>query len=248
MREEEHENYVLLGVLGFISALIGIAGAWAIFPEKADIVAVFFASLPVVYPLVSSFLRDEAEKSEEGFMVYVEETWMYFAIFTGQVAGFFLAAMMEPSLFELQISVFEPQISEMGITGFAIADVTFASILLNNLFVFSLILVSAALIGSAGAFILAWNGSVLGVFLAVLTSELRGTEVITGAEGVPSPLFYLPHATLEMGGFIVAGITGTIISAALYRRHFSRETWKAIGGMLALGVFLIVAGAYVETA
>ncbi|MFB6216661.1 MAG: stage II sporulation protein M, partial [Candidatus Aenigmatarchaeota archaeon] len=65
---------------------------------------------------------------------------------------------------------------------------------------------------------------------------------------VPSPLCYLPHAAFEMTGFIVAGVAGSLISAALYREHFDMDTWRDYGKLVALGILLILLGAFLETA
>ncbi|MFT4867923.1 MAG: putative membrane protein SpoIIM required for sporulation, partial [Candidatus Nanohaloarchaea archaeon] len=116
------------------------------------------------------------------------------------------------------------------------------------LLVFTVILIVSALVSSSGAFILTWNASVLGVFMGILARNLEGMQVLTGNGSVPTPLAYIPHATLEMAGFIVAGITGSLISAAIYREHFTRETWIDYMKMVGIGVGLVVIAAFMETA
>ena len=243
LREERADNFFFLLLLGFTSAIAGIYGARILFPSEADLIAVFFAAIPLVFPLTQKFLQDEA-----GEKPHTEEIEIYGSLFVGQVLAFYVATLMLPQFFDIQINVFEAQLSQMGITGYAALGSNFTSILINNLIVFGFILSTAALIGSAGAFILTWNGSVLGVFLGVLTRQLSGLSVITGSGQIPSPLAYVPHAALEMGGFIVAGISGSLVAAALYRKHFDRETWADLAKLIVAGIFLVFLGAFVETA
>lgn len=225
LREEHQENYILLILLGFLSGLLGFAVAKTVFPSQLSILAVVFASIPLVYPLVTFFFEREEEDK-----YYFPELKVYSSLFAGQVAIFFTLGLFFPETFEIQKEI-------IGATGHAVAEASFLSIFSNNMFVFTAILGSAALIGSAGAFILTWNASVLGVFFSSLVSE----EPL-------QPLAYLPHASFEMGGFLVAGIVGTVISAAVYREHFDRELWKNILVTLLIGVLFVFIGAVLETA
>lgn len=242
LREEEEQNYPLLFGLGLTSALLGIKLAQLLFPGKSAFGAVMFAAIPLVFPLVNEFLRDEKDGRP-----HTPEILVYGSLFTGQVVGFFLMALLTPELFQMQINVFQLQLIDFGVTGYATGGPSFAAVLINNLTVFGFILLVSALIGSAGAFILSWNASVLGVFLGVLTRELSGIlNVFTGNGRVPTPLAYVPHAAFEMGGFIVAGILGTMISASVYRKHFDRETWIDLAKLLAVGLSMVLTGAALE--
>lgn len=243
LREERADEFIPLMLLGFASAAVGILGARVIFPSEADLIAVFFASIPMVYPLTQKFLQDEA-----GSKPHMEEVEIYGSLFFGQVLAFYAATLILPEFFELQVQVFETQLSQMGITGYSFFGGDFVAIFGNNMVVFGFILAAATLVGSAGAFILTWNGSVLGVFLGVLTRQLSGLSVITGSGTVPSPLAYVPHATFEMGGFIIAGISGSLISAALYRKHLDPQTWVDLAKLVLSGIVLVFLGAFIETA
>ncbi|MFB6204117.1 MAG: stage II sporulation protein M [Candidatus Nanohaloarchaea archaeon] len=244
LREEEQENLKLLVFLGFSSALLGYGLASILFPSKVSFLTIIFAAIPLVYPLTSYFLEDEKEHRP-----HIPELKVYGSLFLGETLGFGLLGYIHPSSFSSQVSVFQSQLVKMGITGFATNSVSFTGILANNLLVFLGILAVATIIGSAGAFILTWNASVLGVFLSILLKELpkKVSALLFGTEHVPTPLAYVPHAAFEMSGFIVAGITGSLMSAAIYREHFDMETWKDLGKMAAGGVLLIVLGAFLET-
>ena len=235
-REERAEDYPLLVFLGLISALAGFGAASFLFPSQVDVLTVIFASIPLVYPLTRFFLEDEEDGSP-----HIPEIRVYGSIFIGEVIGFLVLGMAFPDSFSLQSSI-------VGASGFATFGTSFLGILLNNLTVFAVILVLATLIGSAGAFVLTWNASVLGVFFATLLSAIESGSGYLTCKPTPSPLCYIPHATFEMMGFIIAGISGSLISAALYREHFDRETWLDYAKLLVLGVLMILLGAFLETA
>lgn len=235
-REERSEDYPLLAFLGIVSVLLGFGFAKFLFPSETALLTVIFASIPLVYPLTRFFLEDEKENAP-----HIDEIAVYGAFFIGEVAAFMALGYFFPGSFELQSSIF-------GAAGFATNSVSFLSIMLNNMVVFSAILAVSAIIGSAGAFILTWNASVLGVFFASLISSLQNASGLLNCSPNPSPLCFVPHATFEMTGFIIAGVSGSLISAALYREHFDRETWEDYVKLVSLGVFFILLAAFLETA
>jgi len=51
-----------------------------------------------------------------------------------------------------------------------------------------------------------------------------------------------------MTGFVIAGVCGSLISAALYREHFEKEVWIDYAKLLGLGLFMVLFGAFLETA
>ncbi len=228
LREELHDNYLLLFLLGAVASLAGLFAARFLFPDQLSVLAVVFASIPLVYPLTSKFLEDE-----DGDQSYVEEVVIYGSLFIGELAGFTALSLFYPEALALQAEV-------AGLTGNAVNPGFFGQVLFNNLAVFTGILAVSAIFGSAGAFILVWNASVMGKFFAELFMKFQGLEKAT-------PLLYFPHAAFEMTGFIIAGITGSLISAAVYREHFDRETWRNLAVFLLTGILCILLGAVLES-
>lgn len=229
LREENLKRYDLLFLTGLISALVGFVIASFAFPSRMAVFTVVFAALPLVYPLTTKFLEDENNNKP-----HRAEIFSYFSLFVGQSTAFLILGILAGDSFQAQMDV-------IGATGnFFSFDSLFVQILSNNLTVFALIFLAAALVGSAGAFILTWNASVLGVFFSHLLS-LQGTEEYV------SPVMYIPHATMEMSGFIIAGITGSMVSAAIYREHFNFDSWQDYGLLLGLGASCVLTGAFLET-
>jgi len=237
LKEERKDNFSLLFVLGLFSSLIGFLAASALFPSEKSVLTVIFASIPLVYPLTTKFLADEKRKAES----YFEEVEIYGSLFAGEALGFMLISLFSPGALSLQASA-------AGISGNAVSPGFFFQVLSNNLMVFSGILLVSAIVGSAGAFILVWNASVLGRFFASLINRLEGFRVLTGTSETASPLAYVPHASFEMAGFILAGISGSMISAAVYREHFDRRKWLDILKLVVLGLVFVLSGAILEAA
>lgn len=237
LKEERADSFSHIFVLGLFCSLAGFVAANSLFPSESSVLSIVFASIPLVFPLTTKFLADEKEQGES----YLEEFGIYSVLFVGQATGFTLISLLRPEAFSLQAEV-------AGISGRAVAGGFFTQILSNNLLVFAGILAVSAVIGSAGVFILVWNASVLGKFFASLIQDLTGLEFLTGSSQVATPLAYVPHATLEMSGFILAGVSGSMISAAVYREHFDKGTWLSIVKLTLAGLLCVLIGAILETA
>lgn len=238
LKEEKKQNYAIIALVSLLSTLIGFIAAYKLFPSELDILAVIFAAIPIIYPLTRQLIEDEQNKAP-----HIPELKSYGSIFLGQLIAFTAISLTNPDIFESQKSI-------IGAAGYSVEPTaTFASILLNNMTVFLAIFLLSITIASAGAFILAWNASVMGVFFATLITNLpNDISLLIGDGETPSPLAFIPHATFEMLGFITAGIAGTLISAALYRKHYDKETWIDFAKLTLLGIALVLIGAILESA
>ena len=231
LEEEEDLDYTHLVFAGGFAAIFGFLFAQVLFPSERAILSPVFASIPLIYPLMSYYLEREERPD------FFQETSVYASLFTGITAGFFSIALIMPEVFSMQLDV-------IGITGYATAEASFLAVISNNLMVFAGILLVSFLLGSAGAFILVWNASVLAAFFAYLVNDFSGLGAVISAS---SPLAYVPHASLEMTGFIIAGILGTTASASVYRDHWSMDHWKNLAKLLVVGTVAILFGAVIET-
>lgn len=231
LEEEEELDYTRLVFAGGFAAIAGFLFARVLFPSQSAILAPVFAAIPLIYPLMTYYLEREERPD------FFQETSVYASLFTGIAAAFFAISFVIPEAFEFQLDL-------VGVSGYATAEASFIPVLLNNMTVFTGILGVSFLLGSAGAFILVWNASVLGAFFSHLTRDLSGAQ---GIVSTASPLAYFPHATLEMTAFIIAGILGTTASASVYREHWGMEHWKKLAKLYLVGVTAIVGGAFIET-
>lgn len=223
--EEKKGNIGILVFLGIVAGSLGFFVSRAFFPTQSDVLTVVFAAIPLIFSMTRYFYDREGMGDD-----HIQEYEVYLGIFTGLTVSFALIASMNSGMFQLQKSV-------IGLTGEAFTGTFFYSILSNNLGVFLSIMFLALVLGSAGAFVLSWNASVLGVFIADL---LRTDPSII-------PL-YLPHTFFEMTGFIIAGVAGTLISAAIYQRDWEREVWLDYAKLVGIGLLCILLGAIIESA
>jgi uncharacterized membrane protein SpoIIM required for sporulation len=100
------------------------------------------------------------------------------------------------------------------------------------------------LFGTGATFILSWNASILGIFLANYARQgLYHTLLITGS-GI------LPHATVEIVAYFLAGIAGGILSVGMVREKFWSPEFKLMLKdsllLLSIAVLAVVVGAFIE--
>jgi uncharacterized membrane protein SpoIIM required for sporulation len=245
LREEETLNIPALIGLGFIAGVIGIWASMEFFSSNQSLLAPMIAALPLVFPLMNYYFRHERDENFE------DETIVYGSLFFGVLISFFVAALYIPDFFAAQAQT-------TGLTGQAIAQgPTFVGVFTHNLTLYFSILLISALLGSAGVFILSLNASMVGVFFGNLFSSMPNSfaaltacsEEQIAAVGMQRPSFlcYLPHTFFEMGGFIIAGVLGTTLSATVYREHFGLNHWKKLALYFLIGLVSVFIGALLET-
>lgn len=224
LKEEYEADLKGLTVLSALSGILGIYVAYSFFSDNQAVLAPLIAAVPLVYPLMDYYFKKEED------LDFKAETEVYGAMFLGLVAAFFLSGIAFPDFFDTQLQT-------TGLTGEATAsEPTFTGVFTHNITLFGTIILVSAILGSAGAFILALNASMVGVFFSQIALD--------------SPMLaiaYIPHTALEMSGFIVAGILGTTVSASVYREHFEMQHWLNLCHLLFLGFAAITLGAFIET-
>jgi uncharacterized membrane protein SpoIIM required for sporulation len=117
----------------------------------------------------------------------------------------------------------------------------FSRIFANNFQVMLFAFLFSLFFGAGAVFILVWNASILGVAIARISETVWHIPV--------SGTLFIAHGTLEIGGYIVAGLAGSIISACIIRRN-RPDVIRAIMfdslKLLALAIVLVLVGAYIE--
>jgi hypothetical protein len=112
----------------------------------------------------------------------------------------------------------------------------------NNMQVLGFAFLFSLLFGAGAVFIVVWNASILGSFIGKLS------ETFFHIPGVS--LNFLPHGIPEIGGYLLAGLAGGLISAAVIRGHRQEILMGIIMDavkLLALSVLFIFLGALIET-
>ncbi len=211
-----------------------------------------FSVLFTVIPSVSfiTLLLKKEEKMEEEYVKehYEKAFWIrhekdltvMLLFFAGLTLSFAVWAYILPeNFFQVQLQ----KINEIhGISGAASYKYyTFTQILNNNLQVMFFSFLFSFIFGSGAIFIIAWNASILGVYIGQLAESLWGIPIVG--------LSFVPHGLPEIAGYICAGLAGGIMSAMIIRKntkHIKEIVAFDSIKLLILGTFLIFIAAIIE--
>ncbi len=250
------DMFVLSAVISFASIFI----ANMIFPgvSTGKIVTLFItvALAPAIYGVFKEeeeVERKEAEhKIHKDFFDRHDEAMKIFTLlFLGIFVAIFLTAIFSPEAYVEEI--FGDQIQEIkritslssgkAFTG-ALSPEILEIILWNNLRVMSLSFALSFLIGVGAVVILAWNASILAIYLASFIRQGLIEEFMVRTISI------IPHAPIEIFGYFLAGIAGGILSVGLIREKFlSKEFLLVLRDsllLLSLAVLSIFLGAFIE--
>lgn len=232
-----------------ISQILGeyIQGRDFVF-DTSGLFAVLFTIIPSVY-FITHLIKKEELLEEKYVLHHTNGFWIrhgkdiaiFLFYFFGLSMSFAVWSCLLPdSFFQIQIA----KIHQVhGLTG-SVGKTweTFQTILFNNLQVLTFSFFFSFIFGAGAVFILAWNASILGVFI--------GNKLSQYIWHIPlATLPYLPHAIPEISGYLCSALAGGLVSAAVIRRQ-SLKIFKIIFfdalKLLFLGIVFIVLGAGIE--
>jgi uncharacterized membrane protein SpoIIM required for sporulation len=191
--------------------------------DPTGLFAVLFVILPSSYFITHLLKKEEMleeeyirEHHERYFWVRHEKDIMIMLFFfLGLTFAFgFWSFIMPESLFQIQIAKINQIKGIAGSVTGAAADQSglFSRILINNLQVMGFSFFFSFIFGAGMVFIIAWNASILGVYVGAKLSEtIWHVPMVT--------LGFLPHGIPEIAGFITAGLAGGLLSAAFIRNR-----------------------------
>ncbi len=253
-------NPIDMFVLSVIISLASIYIANMIFPgpSTGKIITLFItcALAPVIYGVFKAEEETEREEAEhridKTFLERHEEVMKIFTLmFMGIFIAIFIVSVMSPS--EYVEATFSDQIQEIQritslssgeVVGSALTPDALDMILWNNLRVMSLAFILSILIGVGSIVILAWNASILALYLA---SFIRKGLI---EEFMVRTISIIPHAPIEIFGYFLAGIAGGVLSAGLIRERFLSKEFVLVFRdsllLLLLAIGAISLGAVVE--
>lgn len=228
LREEYKNNLLAIFFFALVFTLMAVYLTNYILPISQGLVAVFLVSLMGAYPLIAYLRSEEREEmvkrlSEEKLLKrHANELAIYLAFFLGVTFGFIIADFIFPqSFFAIQIEIIEGirgSSLSAAVTGNVIISALFERILNNNLWVFFLTFIVSFLFSAGMIFVLVWNASVLGVFIARASGGVSEMHIIA--------LSYLPHGILEIASYILAGISGALLSYQFGYYYTTKEYKK----------------------
>lgn len=236
-------------ILSVVVSLASIILSYFIFPEYAGVVFPLLITVgmaPIFYRIFSYEEREEAKAGKESFLQRHREIILLFSLFfIGVFVAVFFATLILPDEFS---SVIKPQldaiISAKSATGAAISGGVANIILLNNLKIIAFAFIASLVFGVGSIWILAWNASVLAVYLADFLKKEMFSRFAASSLGL------LPHAPLEFLAFFLAGISGGFLSVALVKERKNRKAFlhvlKESLILLVLAIIAVFAAALLE--
>lgn len=250
-------------ILGVGYSIIGILVASILFPGDPALVAVAFTSLlllPELYKLFSIEERKERMESKISMKALWRDDWelvrIYLFLFLGILLVYSIGTMVLPAfetntLFREQLEIRLGQ----GFAGQAVAGVfnsdLFWSLLNNNFLVMLACFIMALLTGDGAIFLITWNASVWGTifgYTAKTASQFSGKN--------PFWLFFIVlasvsiHMIIEMLSYILAAISGAVISKDVLMEEFASDRFMEVFGfnlyLLLFAVVALILGAVTE--
>ena len=215
--------------------------------------AVLFTIIPSVYLLTVLIMQEEELEEDEIKRHYGEKAFwgrhekdllILLFFFAGLTMAFAVWSFVVPDgTFGAQSGKILEIVPGARITAQVKGDFTsFMQIFDNNLQVMIVSFIFSVLFGAGAVFIIVWNASVLGVYI--------GDFLARSIWEIPiRSLAFIPHGVPEIAGYLVAGLAGGILSAALLRKN-SKHVIEIILvdslTLLAVGMVLLFVAAAIE--
>jgi hypothetical protein len=258
----EIKKPVQLFLTGIFYSSIAIFIAAVLFFRSPSMVIVTFMTLPTVYIFARILHRKSFEQLKvrtfpELLEVNSDLVEMYTFLFLGMVTGIALWFSILPS--ELAAAIFSEQIYHVH----AIAETTAAAvtssqvyliIAANNIKLVLLCTVLSFIFASGALFLLAWNATIVGVVMGMLTKKLQAAGMgLVAALGKGLTLgfaYYILHLVPEIVAYFTATIGGAMISSAVMRyKPFgskSRKLMLIAAGLVSIAIALILLAVAIE--
>lgn len=201
--------------------------AYTVFHEYASIITIFLITI-AIFPVIHKVLEDqeeieELEAKQLSFMErYKKIIEIYFFFFLGitlatSIGYYFMDNSITYELFKEQIKTIE-NIRNENLTGYATHPYqTFFDIVTNNIKVAFIAFIMSFFFGTGASFLIAWNSSVIGVFIGYYTTEFAKTGIHPFAAYFSTFLSISLHGIPEMIGYFLAGIAGGILSFGIIK-------------------------------
>ncbi len=233
-------------IIAVVYSTLGIIVARLLFGANSGIVSVVFTSLLLLPYLQKLFVKEE-KKEEKEKRFSLKELWkdnkvaikVYMTLFLGIFFTYAFYSFLLPQLGFNTFNIFKEQLFvDPALRGHAFGYGTFLSILSNNWWVLLACFLIALVVGNGAVFFITWNASAWGTLL--------GYRALTAAWYSGANPYWcllvifvitLPHLILEGGAYILAAISGSVISDGIIKK--SKEV-KAFIQYAAVGVVVFV--------
>lgn len=227
--------------VSIIFTILAIIISHILFPSQISILTIAFITI-LFTPFFNKIFTIEEKKDEEEaegklkeglFQRHRQVIEIFSYFFLGVIVVMTFVFIFFPSFSENLFSLQSQTLKEIsGVTGGAVSQSAFSKIFLNNTNVMLLIFLTSILFGAGAVFILAWNASVIAVFLGIFIQSL----IKSGLSLHVAYLFGMPlgigsiiiHGLPEILGYFLVGISGGIISVAMARKKYNTPEFSEI--------------------
>lgn len=243
--------------IAIMFSFIGVSFALQIFPAQASVFAICLITI-MFMPFFQKYFELEEKKDyklHKNLLARHKKLFYVFGMFfIGTILALSFIYVFFPHArpaFEMQEDWFRSQ--GRTITGQATVGEEFSLFLINNTQVLLIMFILSTIFGAGAIFILAWNASVISVYVGfAINSFIREgvSPEMAYLLGVPAGLGSIAlHGIPEIAAYFVAALAGGMLSVAIIREklrgHFEKIFMDSII-FLGLAEVLIIIAAFAE--
>jgi uncharacterized membrane protein SpoIIM required for sporulation len=258
-------------ILGALYSIIGIILASMLFPADPSLVAVAFTAILLIPTIRKLYSAEEKEIKRDNRFSF-KALWrqendfikFYLVLILGIFLVYAISALILPTMsvnglfrdqLELRGGGAVDNSSGAAFAGKAFDNQLFVNLLSNNIIVLIACILMSFLTGDGAIFLLVWNASLWGTIFGVVA---RNASIVMNIH--PALLLFivlaivLPHAFLEMLGYITGAVAGGLMSNDIEleqgeskNQQYTKTYWKTAFWIIIIAIVIIVIGAAVET-
>ncbi len=255
-KAEKDPKEVFLVAIFF--SFVAVAFATQIFPSEASVFSVALITMLFLPMFQRLFVIEEKKdyKLHKNLLKRHEQLFKVFgAFFLGTIVALSFIYVFFPhtrAAFSLQESWYMSN-GDVPLTGNVVADEHFWTFFWNNTQVMLMMFLLSVIFGAGAIFILAWNASVIAVYVGYVINSFIKTGIspeIAYVLGVPAGIGSIAlHGIPEILAYFVAALAGGMLSVGVIRERFKGHFEKVFVDsliFLAGAELLIVIAALLE--
>jgi uncharacterized membrane protein SpoIIM required for sporulation len=249
-----HRHPLLMMLHAIIMSSIAMFIAYYIFRESASWLGIAFFTIGLI-PLMETLLKHEEKREAKHpgfaatflarhFNILQAFAWIFIGLIISYAFWYSVLPMeMKKDIFSAQeASLTQIDQLKSNLTGSGMFTAKenscgknilcwFEAITINNSSVLALAIILSILFGAGAIFLIAWNGSIIGVvigkdILALATSYKQFglfNGIMAFFHGMFNALGLVPHGLFEASGYFIGAIAGAIIGIMVTKKHYYKH-------------------------
>jgi uncharacterized membrane protein SpoIIM required for sporulation len=249
---EKAENKPWLAfAVAFLYTIISVFFSQKLFPSQSSILSIAlitFLFIPFFQKLFSVEEKKDLDTRKNIIARHDHSIMVFSAFFMGVILATTFVYTFFPSYentFVLQTDTIK------SFAGAVTQEGNFSKFFFNNTKVMVLTFILAALWGAGSILVLAWNASIIGVYIGIIIRSVGLGTVESFLFGLPLGLGSIAlHGIPEVVAYFIAGLAGGILSVGLIKENVKSQQFKNIFKdsikFLLIAEMLIIAAAWLE--